>query len=67
MQKIAWYIKYCLSVPGLTREEQRLLDLFTEEEWCALIPYHVKLNSTKLTVKDTVRMFENYVMTGKWS
>lgn len=67
MQKVAWYIKYSLSAPGLTREEQMLLDLFTEDEWCALIPYDVLINSKKLTVKDTVRMFENYVMTGRWS
>lgn len=61
----AWYGGYKLS-SWLTQDEQKLLDLYTEEEWCDLIPYHIKVGVLKLTVKQTVVMFENYVLTGVW-
>lgn len=62
---MTWYHGY-RSESRLTQEEKQLLDMFTEEEWCDLIPYHIKVGVLKLTIKQTVVMFENYVLTGVW-
>lgn len=62
---MTWY-RGLLSSSSLTQDEKHLLDMFTEEEWCNLIPYHIKVGRLKLTVKQTVLMFENYVLTGVW-
>lgn len=63
---IPWYIKYSMTSP-LSREQQLFLDLYTEEEFVALIPIELLINKpTKTFLHECVALVENYINTGEW-
>ena len=64
-QSTHWYEKmYSSSL--LTEEDKVLLGDYTEEQWCDLIPYELKVRMDRLTLKESVEMYREYTKTGRW-
>lgn len=60
-----WYEKmYSSSL--LTEGDKHLLSNYTEEQWCDLIPYELKVRKDKLTLKESVEMYRAYTKAGRW-
>lgn len=60
-----WYEK--MSSSSLLAEgDKHLLSNYTEEQWCDLIPYELKVRKGRLTLKESVEMYRAYTKTGRW-
>lgn len=60
-----WYEKIHSS-NLLTEDDKRLLSNYTEEQWCDLIPYEIKIRKERLTLKESIEMYRAYICTGRW-
>lgn len=61
-----WYEKKMYNSGLLTEEDKHLLSNYTEEQWCDLIPYELKVRVCRLTLKESVEMYRAYIKTGRW-